>query len=304
MSPNQPDEVAVPEFAVSASSTWHQSVADDLTTYGRAGVDGIGIWEFKLPDGNDTSLATALEDSGLRATVCWPRVPGPLAVDVLFPGPADPRDRTKLLCESIRRLAVFDPLAIACLAEGDLIDESVVASRAAVVESLREASHVAADLGHRLALEVIRPGPGANLSTTIPAALELVADIGSDNLGILGDTWHFWDSPGAPVEIAQHGAELIAVQVNDMAADSEGWYDRANPGDGIMPLPSILATLDQSGFTGPYELELFSEGGPMSPTGISNRTTEQVVSSLAAARDGFYRVWRSREHAPPWHPVP
>ncbi len=290
-------------FSVSASSTWHSTFAEDLRSYRAAGVDGIGIWEFKLTGPDEESVA-ALRISGLRPTVCWPRVPGPLTVDPLFPGPRRAEDRTRLLCASIRRLAAFEPLAVACLAEGDLGGRTVAEARAVVVASLREAALVAEEVGVRLALEVIRPGPGANLSTTITDVLGLVHDIGVDNVDVLIDTWHFWDSPVAPEEIARHGGSVIAVQVNDFPAGSRGWYDRALPGSGVMPLPAILAALEASGFDGPYELELFSDDGPLGTRDPQSFAVRHAAQFLTLARDGFAEAWQDRSAAPEWRMPP
>lgn len=290
-------------FSVSASSTWHSTFVEDLGNYRAAGVDGIGLWEFKLT-GPDGASVTALHTSGLRPTICWPRVPGPLTVDPLFPGPRRAQDRTAMLCASIRRLAVFEPLAVACLAEGDLGGRTVAEARAVVVSSLREAAVVAGEVGVRLALEVIRPGPGANLSTTITDALGLIDDIGVDTIDILIDTWHFWDSPVAPEEIARHGGRVIAVQVNDFPVESRGWYDRALPGSGVMPLPAILAALEASGFGGPYELELFSDDGPLGTRDPRSFAVRHATQFLAQAREGFANAWQARSAAPTWRMPP
>ncbi len=47
--------MAKPRFSVSAITTFHQTLEEDLESYAAAGVEGIGIWEFKLPDGDDTA---------------------------------------------------------------------------------------------------------------------------------------------------------------------------------------------------------------------------------------------------------
>jgi sugar phosphate isomerase/epimerase len=289
-----------PRFAVSASSTWHASFAEDLASYAAAGVDGIGLWELKLDDGDDAALASALAESGLQPTICWPRVPGALPVDALFPGPHDARERTALLCASIRRLARFEPVAVACLGEGDLGDLTTTEARAVVVASLREAALVAGEAGVKLALEVIRPGPGANLTTTIEAALGIIRDVNVPDFGVFIDTWHVWDSPVAPAEIAKYGQQLLAVQVNDFAVGSRGWFDRALPGDGVMALPSILAALDASGFRGPYELEVFSDDGPLGSRDAASPWVADAETLMRSAHEGFLKAWRERAAAPVW----
>jgi sugar phosphate isomerase/epimerase len=82
-----------PPFSVSEITTFHQTFEEDLATYREAGVQGIGIWEFKLPEGQDADSAAKLRESGLEATTC---IPGTLSIyPVPFPGPVDPEERTR-----------------------------------------------------------------------------------------------------------------------------------------------------------------------------------------------------------------
>ena len=44
------DAMAKPKFSVSEITTFHQTFEEDLASYAAAGVEGIGIWQFKLPE--------------------------------------------------------------------------------------------------------------------------------------------------------------------------------------------------------------------------------------------------------------
>ena len=101
--------MAEPKFSVSEITTFHQTFEQDLATYREAGVEGIGVWEFKLSEGGDAEAVAKLRDSGLKATTC---IPGTLSIyPVPFPGPTDPKERTQGLCDAIRRFAPFEPEA-------------------------------------------------------------------------------------------------------------------------------------------------------------------------------------------------
>ena len=102
-----------PKFSVSEITTFHQTFEEDLVTYVEAGADGIGVWEFKLGEGDDTEALAKLRDSGLKATTC---IPGTLSIwPVPFPGPDDPKERTAGLCAAIERFAPFEPEVVLCL---------------------------------------------------------------------------------------------------------------------------------------------------------------------------------------------
>jgi sugar phosphate isomerase/epimerase len=286
------DAGQLPRFAVSACTTYHSTFAEDLANYQALDIDGIGLWEYKLPDGRDDEAAASFQDSGLTATFCFPNVPGVIYGDVLFSEPKDPRERLTRLKAGIRRLARFRPLAVACLA-GPPRDVGASVARARVVEALREAAYVAGEVGVRLALEVIRPGPGGSLASTIPEACALIADIGVPNIDVLIDTWHFWDSPQALADIRAHGDGIVGVQVNDRSSAARGWGDRALPGRGDMDLTEILKVVRASGFSGWYELEIFSDDGTLGTAYADSLWKWPARDLLRAGRDGFAQVWQA-----------
>ena len=94
-----------PPFSISETTTYPATFEEDLAAYKAAGVDRGGIWEFKLPRGQDTRSVDALRASALQATVCVPEVPC-VVPDSDFREPRDLIERRKELCASIRRLTV------------------------------------------------------------------------------------------------------------------------------------------------------------------------------------------------------
>jgi sugar phosphate isomerase/epimerase len=292
MPTQQSDGGRLPRFAVSACTTYHSTLTEDLANYRALDIDGIGLWEYKLPAGGDDESIARFQESGLIATFCFPNVPGVIYGDVLFSEPKDPRERLTLLKSGIRRLARFKPLAVACLA-GPPRDAGVAAARSLVVEALREAAYVAGEVNVRLALEVIRPGPGGSLASTIPEARALIADAGASNIDVLIDTWHFWDSPQALADIRAHGESIVGVQVNDRSAAARGWGDRTLPGRGDMDLTAILQSVRDSRFSGWYELEIFSDDGTLGTAYPDSLWKWPPRDLLRAGRDGFAKVWRT-----------
>ena len=56
--------MAEPKFSVSEITTFHQTFEQDLESYPEAGAEGIGIWEFKLPQDEDAEALAALATAG------------------------------------------------------------------------------------------------------------------------------------------------------------------------------------------------------------------------------------------------
>ena len=85
-----------------------------MRLYSAAGLDGIGIWEIKLPAGSDAEALEQLEASGLGSAAAIPAVPSILSLP-LMEGPADPSERIDAICASLDRLAPFAPSSVVCL---------------------------------------------------------------------------------------------------------------------------------------------------------------------------------------------
>ena len=81
-----------PRISVSQITTLRSSFADDVRRYAEAGLDGIGVWELKLAEGDDPELLELFEASGLESAAAVPAVPSILPLPLLG-GPEDPAER-------------------------------------------------------------------------------------------------------------------------------------------------------------------------------------------------------------------
>ena len=223
-----------PPFSVSEITTFRQTYDDDLRVYREAGAQGIGVWEFKLPEGQDKESVAKLRDSGLTATTC---IPGTLSIyPVPFPGPQDPEERTRGLCAAIERFAPFEPEVILCLT-GHPGDTPAAEARKTVVEGLRRAARVAGEHGLRLGLEPLHRDVYSTwtMVTTIPETLDLIDEVGEPNVGVLFDVYHLWDTDDVLEHIRRHARRFgPSVHICDWREDTRNDFDRALPGEGIM----------------------------------------------------------------------
>jgi sugar phosphate isomerase/epimerase len=281
--------VPYPPFSISEVTTFTATFEEDLAAYRAAGVDGVGIWEFKLPKGQDARSVDALRASGLAATICVPEVPC-IMPDSYFREPRDPLSRRKELCASIRRFAAFNPVGVMVLSGAPGADP--VADRRTVVEGLKAAADAAGEAGVTLGFEAIRKDAGSLIST-MPEMLGILEDIGAPNIKIIFDTWHFWDLPGILDDLRKYADRFICIQVNDRRRP-RSWADRLLPGDGDLDLPGFFGALESGGFKGWYDLEVFSDNGMWGdayPDSLYNvKPTEAAERSVA----GFRKEWDKR----------
>jgi sugar phosphate isomerase/epimerase len=278
-----------PRFSVSGFSTLNRSFEEDLRAFAAGGAGGIGIAEFKLADGRDAESVDRFRESGLEATICLPTLLSILPT-TLSSEPADPEARVAGLSRSITRLAAFEPEVVLLLtgAQGERVPSE---ARSVAVEGLRELAQVAGEAGVRIALEPIHSSAKDEFSLVcdLPGTVELLAEVGADEIGIIFDTWHLWDTE----DVLEHARRLAprfpAVHVNDRRAETRHWDDRALPGDGVIDLPRILGALDAGGFDGWYDLEIFS-----AETYPDSLLALDPVELTRRGRAGFLRAWEAR----------
>jgi sugar phosphate isomerase/epimerase len=273
-----------PRFSISEFTTLRGSFADDLAAYAAVGAGGIGICEFKLADGDERRLY----ESGLRANVCVPAVPSILPLPLL-PGPDDPEERITSLCASIGRLAKLDPVAVMFLTGPGPERRDVV------VEGVKRLAAAADAAGVVLAIEPFHSSQSETFSfvNTIDDARTLLADADADTVRLLFDTWHLGDAPGIEEQIAEHAASFATVHVADRREPTRNDFDRLVPGDGVLPLPRLLAAIDRAGYDAFYEVEIFSDDGTFGHALPDALWALPVDEAARRVRAGFDRVWEA-----------
>ncbi len=289
-----PEPDLEPRFSISAVSTLTAPLADDLDAYREAGADGIGIWELKLPAGEDERSLALVRESGLEVTNCVPLVPSILPLP-LIDGPVEPRERIEAICASIRRLAPFEPQSVVCLT-GPAWRLEPGEARRTVVDGLRRIGREAKANGVRIGLEPMqRIGRESwTIATSVAAALELLEEAGEPALGITFDVWHLWNTETLFEDIAEHAHRFTGVHVNDWREPTRGWADRVLPGDGVAGVAAILSALDAAGWAGPYDLEVFSDNGAFGNAYPDSLWNLPAAELARRGREAFLQVWQAR----------
>jgi sugar phosphate isomerase/epimerase len=283
----------LPPFSISQVTTLTASFADDLRAYAGAGVDGIGVWELKLGEGSDEQAREQLAASGLGSATAVPAVPSVLPLPLL-PGPEDPEQRIASLCASVHRLAGFAPDAVLCFT-GPAGDRDPDEARGIAVDGLGTLAREAESAGVRLALEPFqRQGvEDWSLISSLGEAAELIEEIGSDVLGIQFDVWHLWNSDVLE-ELPRYAHLIAGVHVNDWREPTRGWADRVLPGEGAADLPAILGVLEDVGWKGFYDLEIFSDNGAFGNTYPDSLWDLDAAELARRGRESFTQCWSNR----------
>jgi D-psicose/D-tagatose/L-ribulose 3-epimerase len=118
------------------------------------------------------------------------------------------------------------------------------------VASVSEAADSASKRGVKLAVEPLNRFE-TDLVNTVDQGLQLIADVGAPNVGLLLDTFHMnieeKDIPAAIRRASGHIVEFHACA-----------NDRGAPGDDHLPWPQIAGALKEARYDGPIVIEAFT----------------------------------------------
>lgn len=245
----QPGATNGGRIAISEITTAEWSFEEDVRAYSEIeGIDGIGVWRETLAasDLSPQEARSRLDDAGL--TACSLIFAGGFTDD-FESAIADAR-------EALETAAVLGAPVLLVVA-GPRLGVSVSEGDRRTREALERLAPAAREAGVTLALEPIHPIKIAEYSSvvTLSQAADIVAAI--DGAGLMLDIWNSWWEPDLPQEI-EATADIAAVQIGDFRAEGAP-LDRAPPGEGIVPLAEVVSTLEDEGYDGWYEVELFTD---------------------------------------------
>lgn len=231
------------------------------TTAARAAAAGFGWitpWRREIDERQPARDAEAIRAAGLRVrSYCRT---SSLAHDTAAGRRAAVDDNRRAL-EAAAALGASELVAVVGgLAEGSRDAE---ASRALIRDGLEALLPAVESTGVRIALEPLHPFYAADRSllSTIAQAREWceALDPGGLRLGVAVDAYHVWWDPLLAPSIAAAGPRILAFHVCDwLRHTQEPLLDRGMMGDGVADLKGIRAAVEDAGYSGPCEVEIFS----------------------------------------------
>lgn len=221
-----------------------------------AGLPAIGVWRDRVAEAGVDEAAKIVRDHGLRvSTLCR----GGFLTGVENSGAI--LDDNRRAIDEAAALGTHELVMVV----GGLVGRDLVGARARVAERLADLVPYAVDRDVRLALEPLHPVFCAERAviSTLGQALDLATPFPAHAVGVVVDTFHVWWDPGLAESVARAGAadRISSYQICDwlvpMAADP--LVSRGMMGDGVIDFPGISALVDQAGYRGDIEVEIFNE---------------------------------------------
>jgi sugar phosphate isomerase/epimerase len=279
---------AVPtyEFGVSEFTTQPWTFEQDVEQYSHLGVDTIEVCEVKLDRSRLDEELALIGQRGLRVSSVQP------SVRTLFPSLSQPypvvvAERMKRFRQTIQDFgAVAHGVPFITNSGIPPGGDARHVLEVAVVE-YRNLSDYAAEFGARIAFEPLNPTIMNVESTiwTIEQGMAIVDRVDRQNFGLCIDFWNIWQNPNVVEAIMACADRNFIVQVSDWRMP-RSYQDRLVPGKGEIPLAILMRATYQSGYRGPYEVEIFSGGVDDS---LWEGDLRQVIRD---SREGMDRAWR------------
>lgn len=139
--------------------------------------------------------------------------------------------------------------------------KGVAESQKVLAGRVAELAPYAAERGVTLALEPLNPMFGGNRSClfTVREALSVCEAVGADNVGIAVDVYHVWWDTTLAASCAAAGRRIVGYHLCDwLESTSHMLLDRGMMGDGVADLRAIRGAVEDAGYRGPCEVEVFS----------------------------------------------
>ncbi|HXM29760.1 MAG TPA: sugar phosphate isomerase/epimerase family protein [Chthoniobacterales bacterium] len=145
---------------------------------------------------------------------------------------------------------------------GGIAAAGLSASREMVAEGIANLVPYAVERGVRLGIEPLHPMFAADRSVivTLAQANELAAHFPAEVVGIVIDAYHVWWDPALESEIGRAAGRIFGFHVSDWIVPLPDVLNgRGLMGDGYIDLSGISSIIEQAGYDGPIEVEIFNQ---------------------------------------------
>jgi sugar phosphate isomerase/epimerase len=223
----------------------------------KLGIKAVDPWRDQVAKFGLENSAKAIKDNGMQVTgYCR----GGMFTQ------ADAKGRAAAIDDNKRAIDEAQALGAECLVlvVGGVPQGSkdIAGARIQVAEGITAMLDHARAAKMPLAIEPLHPMYAADRAcvNTLKQALDIAIQLGPD-VGVAIDTYHVWWDPELKDQIARAGREkrIFAHHICDWLVPTKDMLlDRGMMGDGVIDFKSFRRMIEDAGFHGPQEVEIFS----------------------------------------------
>jgi sugar phosphate isomerase/epimerase len=231
-------------------------IEEAAVNYSAGGVKGITVWRDALHGRNIKKTGDMLRQEGLQIVS--------LCRGGFFPS-CLPGKRRAAIDDNRRAIGEAfelgtDKIVLVCGADPA---QPLGDSRKQIHDGIAEIIPEAEAAGIRLAIEPLHPMYADTRSAinTLAQANDLAEKLSSPWVGVAVDVYHLWWDPALESEIIRCGknGSLLAFHICDWKSPTTDFLnDRGLMGEGCIPLRKIRSWVEEAGFNGFIEVEIFS----------------------------------------------
>ncbi len=228
-----------------------------IERFGARGVAGMTVWRDALEGRDIAAAGRRIRDAGM-------------AVVSLCRGGFFPAETAAARQEALNdnRRAIEEaatlgaPLVV--LVCGAVPGQPLDVSRAQIRDGIEAVLPDAQAAGVRLGIEPLHPmyADSRSAINTMAQANDMAETIGSPFVGVVVDVYHLWWDPDLQAQIRRCGRmdKLFAFHICDWHTPTEDLLnDRGLMGEGCIDIPQIRGWVEEAGFDGYNEVEIFSD---------------------------------------------
>lgn len=227
-----------------------------IELYSRYRIKGITLWRDSYKEKNLLEVKNTIQDSGLEiVSICR---------GGFFPAPTS-RERARAIQENMKIIdeahQLGSPLIV--MVCGAVPGIPLEEARKQIEEGINEITNYAESAGIKLGIEPLHPmyADSRSAINTLKQANDLCSKINSKNIGVVVDVYHIWWDPEIKREIKRCGqsGKIFGFHISDWKSPTvDILNDRGLMGEGCIPIKKIRGWVEEAGFSGFHEVEIFS----------------------------------------------
>lgn len=243
-------------FCVHTITTKPLPIEKSAELFAAAGIGGITVWRDALAGRNIKATGNMLRNKNLRIVS--------LCRGGFFPA-LDAGARQKAIDDNLQAIDEAYELGapVVVLVCGAAPGQSLTESRKQIQDGIAACLPRAAEAGVVLAIEPLHPMYAGDRSAinTLEQANDMAEALNSAWAGVALDVYHLWWDPNLETQIRRCGknGNLAAFHICDWKTPTlDMLNDRGLMGEGCINIKQIRGWVEETGFDGMYEAEIFS----------------------------------------------
>lgn len=269
-------ERVFPKLALSQLTLIRLPFEEVLVKAQEEGFHSLGLWRPRLADFGEERASVLLQELKLKVSS--------LSFAGSFTGSHGFRYTEAIHdgMEALNQAAAVGAETLVLVA-GGLNGHITKHARRNVVDGIKSLGDRAGEMGIKLALRPMRRTFHHTWSflNTCDETIDIIHKIQQPHVGLAVDLYHCGLDPQWRKSLRHIAPHTSLVFVNDLPCPDSTEYEMCLPGEGILPVRSILEELVIGGFEGKFEVHVWSE-----------RLWEQPPSQIFAnVRESMARVW-------------